>query len=400
MKLHLNSSIQLETATSAAKHLIRRSCSHLCLLVAALSTACLALSPQAKAVSPPPDGGYPGGNTAEGASAFFSLSSGTFNTAIGVASMYLTTTGNYNTGIGAGALNFNNADSNTAAGTAALFFNDAPRNTAVGSFALFSNTSGFENTAVGHAALRNSTTAGSNSSGANTGVGAFTLTNNVTGGANTAIGYAALYNNTGNHNIALGDLAGVDLSTGDGNIDVGSRGVVGESSTIRIGTSGTQTATFIAGINGSTASGGAAVFVNSDGKLGTVTSSARFKEEIKPMEKASEAILALRPVTFRYKKELDPNGIPQFGLVAEDVEKVDPNLVLRDARGQVYTVRYEAVNAMLLNEFLKEHRKNVEQEQTITRLQKQVESVAAGVQRVSAQLQLNKSARPVVSNAR
>jgi type I site-specific restriction endonuclease len=117
----------------------------------------------------------------------------------------------------------------------------------------------------------------------------------------------------------------------------------------------------VAGIHGATASGGVAVYVNSNGQLGTLNSSARFKEEIRSMDKASEAVLSLKPVTFRYKEELDPDGIPQFGLVAEEVEKVNPALVTRDAEGKVYTVRYEAVNAMLLNEFLKEHRKVEEQ---------------------------------------
>ena len=130
--------------------------------------------------------------------------------------------------------------------------------------------------------------------------------------------------------------------------------------TIRIGTQATQSATFIAGIAGTQITG-AAVLVNSTGQLGTASSSARFKEAIKPMDKASEAILALKPVTFRYKEELDPEGIPQFGLIAEEVEKVNPDLVVRDGNGEIYTVRYEAVNAMLLNEFLKEHRRVEEQ---------------------------------------
>src|SRR5262249_31361770 len=144
-------------------------------------------------------------------------------------------------------------------------------------------------------------------------------------------------------------------------------GVVGEFNTIRIGTQGTQTRTFIAGIS-TTGVMGSALKISSSGQLGVAPSSARFKEEIKSMDKASEAILALKPVTFRYKKEIDSDRTPQFGLVAEDVEKVNPHLVDRDAHGKVYTVRYEAVNAMLLNEFLKEHRKNEEQEAIISQL--------------------------------
>src|SRR4029077_10741534 len=151
--------------------------------------------------------------------------------------------------------------------------------------------------------------------------------------------------------------AGLFLTTGNNNIDIGNSGVAAEANTIRIGKSGTQRKTFVAGITGTTVAGGVGVIVGSNGQLGTIVSSARFKEAIEPMDKASEAILALKPVTFRYKKELDPEGIPQFGLVAEDVENVNPALVARDEQGKPYTVRYEAVNAMLLNEFLKEHEK-------------------------------------------
>src|SRR5439155_21594561 len=138
--------------------------------------------------------------------------------------------------------------------------------------------------------------------------------------------------------------------------------------TIRIGKVGTQKAIFIAGISGTTVAEGVGVIVDTKGHLGTITSSERFKDEIKPMDKASEAILGLQPVTFRYKHELDPADIPQFGLVAEEVEKVNPDLVARDDQGKPYTVRYEAVNAMLLNEFLKAHRKMEEQEANIAQL--------------------------------
>jgi hypothetical protein len=186
---------------------------------------------------------------------------------------------------------------------------------------------------------------------------------------NTVLGDDALVNNTtGSDNIALGNEAGGNLTIGDHNIDIGNRGIVAEANTIRIGTVGGQTATYIAGISGATVPTGVAVVVDSRGHLGTTTSSARFKEAIKPMDKASEAILSLEPVTFRYKHELDPQGIPQFGLVAEDVEKVNPDLVARDEQGNPCTVRYEAVNAMLLNEFLKEHREVQEQKATIAEL--------------------------------
>jgi len=167
---------------------------------------------------------------------------------------------------------------------------------------------------------------------------------------------------------------------------------------IRIGKQGTQTRTFVAGIFGSTVASGVGVIVNSSGQLGTVLSSERFKEAIRPMDKVSEAILSLQPVTFRYKQELDPNGIPQFGLIAEQVDKVNPDLVVRGEDGKVMTVRYEAVNAMLLNEFLKEHQKVEEQGATIARQQKQIEALTATVQKVSDQVVLSKPAPQLVAN--
>jgi hypothetical protein len=196
----------------------------------------------------------------------------------------------------------------------------------------------------------------------------------------------------------LGLGAGGNLTTGSNNIDIGALGVAAEVNTIRIGKQGTQMAIFVAGISGKTASGGIPVIVNANGKLGTTASSARFKDQIKPMDKASEAIHALKPVTFRYKQEFDPDGIPQFGLVAEDVEKVNPDLVARDDQGKVYTVRYEAVNAMLLNEFLKEHRKNEEQQKQINVLTAQLKEQAAQIQKVTARLEASQPAPQVVNN--
>jgi hypothetical protein len=206
-----------------------------------------------------------------------------------------------------------------------------------------------------------------------------------------------LSNTTGKQNIALGPNAGYKLTTGDNNIDIGNEGVAGEANTIRIGKAGIHTDTFIAGISGATVAGNVVV-CDSNGHLGTAVSSARFKDDIKPMDKASEAILALKPVTFHYKKELDPEGIPQFGLVAEHVEKVNPDLVVKDSEGKLYTVRYEAVNAMLLNEFLKEHRKVEDLEANAARQQKQIEALTAGLQKVSAQLEASKPAPQVVNN--
>ena len=242
---------------------------------------------------------------------------------------------------------------------------------------IYNNDSGFSNTANGVAALYG----------------------NTTGNNSTADGVNALHNNTtGNNNIALGINAGQNLSIGDNNIDIGNVGVGAEANTIRIGTQGTQTTTYVAGISGSPVARGVAVVVDAAVHLGIKTSSARFKDEIKPMDKASEAILALKPVTFRYKKEIDPEATPQFGLVAEDVEKVNPDLVVRNPNGKPYTVRYDAVNAMLLNEFLKEHRKVQDLEANAGRQQKQIDALTAGLQKVSAQLELTKSAPQTVVN--
>jgi len=285
---------------------------------------------------------------------------------------------------------------------------DANGNTAEGTKALFSNTTGDANTAIGVGALcKNTTGVG------NTATGMAALGSNTTGFSNTAIGAGALLNTTGDHNVALGDSAGELLSTGENNIDIGYNvvGVAGESNTIRIGNTDII-ATYIRGISGQTAAGGVAVFVDSNGKLGTMTGSARFEDDIKPMDKVSEAILALKPVTFRYKQEIDPKGIRQFGLIAEEVEKVNSDLVGRDEQGKLYSVRYDAVNAMLLNEFLKEHRKVQEQDATITQVkstiakqeatirqqQKQIETLTAGLQKVSAQIEVSKPAPQVVNN--
>ena len=144
--------------------------------------------------------------------------------------------------------------------------------------------------------------------------------------------------------------------------------------------------------------GGTSCFVDNNGKLGVFLSARRFKTDIADMDNASEALLALRPVTFHYKPELDKTGIPQFGLIAEEVAKVNPDLVTHDAKGELSTVRYEAVNAMLLNEFLKEHRKNEEQEATIAQQQKQIEALTAGLQKVSAELEASQPAPQMVNN--
>jgi hypothetical protein len=229
----------------------------------------------------------------------------------------------------------------------------------------------------------------------NTAIGSAALAVN-TGEGNTACGNVALFFNTGSNNTALGNGAGTTLTFGDNNIDIGYivGGVAGESNTIRIGNSDI-TNTFISGISGTNSPGGVAVFCNSDGKLGVISSSARFKEDIKPMGKASEAILALKPVTFRYKKEIDPQGIPEFGLIAEEVEKVNPDLIIRDRKGKPQTVRYEQVNAMLLNEFLKAHYKMEEQQKQIDALTVRLKEQDAQIQKVSAQVKMSSPARQV-----
>jgi Chaperone of endosialidase len=368
-----------------------------CLVVFAL--ACFAFSPEAQALKPAPDGGYPNHNTAEGDNALLSLTTGEANTAVGFDALASNTTGTSNTACGAGSLVFNTTGSaNTADGFRALKYNTANFNTAVGFETLFFNTTGAQNTATGTGALENNTT-GSN----NTADGFQALFHNTTGAGNTALGFHALVNNSnGSSNIALGLNAGTNLTTGSNNIDIGNSGVGGESNTIRIGS--VQIRTFIKGISGVGVTG-TAVVVNSSGQLGTAPSSQRFKDDIKPMDKASEAILALKPVTFRYKPELDPENIPQFGLVAEEVEKVNPALVARDAKGQIYTVRYDAVNAMLLNEFLKEHKGFVEAQHKVEKLETTVATLvatvkeqAAQIQKVSAQLEVSKAAPQTVAN--
>jgi endosialidase-like protein len=352
-------------------------------------------------------------NTAIGDLALFSNTTGETSVAMGNQALYFNTTGGGNTGIGTSALHANTTGTvNTGVGDAVLYSNTIGNtNTAIGNRALFFNTTGSENTANGGSALESNTTGfDNNASGLNalfsntTGNfhaanGAFALYSNTTGTQNTASGYDALYNNTtGNNNIALGFQAGMNLTTGNSNIDIGNVGVAGDSKRIRIGKQGTQTATFIAGISGATVPTGVAVIVDATGHLGTTTSSARFKETIKPMDNASEAILALKPVTFHYKKEIDPDRIPQFGLLAEDVEKVSPDLIVRDADGKPYTVRYEAVNAMLLNEFLKEHRTVQAQQQEIEGLRAELKEQRTLIQKVHDKVELNRPAPQTVAN--
>jgi hypothetical protein len=398
--------------------------------------ACLALSPTAQAQATCPSiCDFFGENTAVGISALNSSTTGFDNTAIGHSALLSNTTGSNNTASGFAALNVNQTgnnntasgwaallsnstgSNNTATGFSALDNNSADDNTATGSQALLKNTTGTSNTATGFNALLNNNSGSYNTSDGvdslefnttgtgNTAVGVQALFSNTTGRNNTAEGNSALIKNTtGGNNIALGLSAGANLTTGSNNIDIGNAGVAAEAGKIRIGTVGKQTAAFIAGIHGVPITG-TTVVVSASGQLGVAPSSERFKEAIKPMDKASEAILCLKPVTFRYKEELDPDHVPQFGLIAEEVEKVNPDLVVRDDEGKVYTVRYEAVNAMLLNEFLKEHQKVAEQQSTIAQLkatatkqQKQIEALTATVQKVGEQLELSRPALHLVTN--
>jgi hypothetical protein len=384
----------------------------LALLLTSLVLTCSALSERAHAVSPAPDGNYPGGNTAEGQNALFSLTTGGYNAAVGWFSLRSLSTGNFNTGVGAGTLVLNTADSNTAVGAAALLLNTiGTQNTALGTTALLYNNTGSFDTAIGDRALYNNTTGDHNTAvgtaglgggpalfnntigrfntavgGAalasntegddNTAVGVGALANSIVGDENVAVGLNALNNTTGNNNVALGNYAGFGATTGSNNIYIGNQieGTAGESNVCYIGS-----------IFGQTNNLGSPVYIDANSKLGTLTSSKRFKEEIKPMDKVSDALFALKPVAFRYKKDIDPARTPQLGLVAEEVEKVSPDLVVRDKEGKPYSVRYDQVNAMLLNEFLKEHR-------TVQELKKEVAALTAGLQKVSAQLEANKFA--------
>ena len=323
-----------------------------------LALVTFAPAPPGQAVVPPPDGGYPGFNTAEGVNSLQNLTTGVANTAVGWYSLFSNTDGGYNTALGAGTLLFNVGEQGQGNG-------EGTENTAVGAAALLFNAAGYANSAFGVAALN------SNTSGVqNTVCGVGALQSNTTGNQNVAVGAGALQNLTGNNNIAIGYSAGSIPSMGDNNIYIGNSGVSVqglESNTIRIG--GTQQATYLAGVSG-TISMGEPVIVAGDGRLGVTMSSKRFKDNIKPMESASTAILALEPVTFHYK--MDSTDTPQFGLIAEEVAKVNPALVLTDKEGKPYTVRYDAVNAMLLNEFIKEHKKVDEQQLSIVRLESKV----------------------------
>jgi hypothetical protein len=349
------------------------------------------------AVVPPPDGGYPNGNTAEGQNALLNLTSGGFNTAVGWLSMRSDLTGSFNTAVGAGTLFRNNADENTAIGTGALLSNNAGfQNTATGAFALFSNTGSIDqpsgvpgsfNTANGDRAMFNNTTGA-----ANTALGGSALVNNTSGSGNTGLGSITLSNNsTGNNNVALGFAAGGAVTTANNVIAIGSLGQNVDDSCF-IGN-------IYSNVQPQVGTDPDLVTINSNGRLGRANiSSRRYKHDIQPMHTASEAIYELKPVSFRYHKQYDRTQTIAFGLIAEEVAEVNADLVGRNPEGQPESVRYEQVNAMLLNEFLKAHKVIEEQQRTIAQLKEEMRTVItrlnvheSTIQAASDQIKINSS---------
>ena len=383
-----------------------------------------------------------GDNTAAGSAALNGNTAGGDNTAVGYEAMLDAATGDGNTAVGSQALLSNTTgNGSTAIGYQALDNNTADGTTAVGYQALAANTSGYGNTAVGYEALANTATdAGSPDLTAveNTAAGCQALSSNTVGNGNTALGYQSLMgcvdgalnvavvdqaelsiitsgtNNvaigehalyecqTGNFNIAIGSSAGNTVSSGSYNIDIGTLNdpARDDDATIRIGEPGTQTQTFIAGIRNTTLSGQAAVYINSAGQLGVAPSSRRFKDDIRDMSDASGVLYALRPVRFRYKAALDPHALPEYGLVAEEVEKIDPGLVVHDPDGRPFTVRYEQVNAMLLNEFLKEHARVEAQAKALAAQQEEFAAAMGRIRELTASVQAQAAQLQKVSLAR
>ena len=377
------------------------------------AVVCFGLCQQVQSATDTPD---PGGtlstsNTADGQSALGSLTTGLYNSAFGFLSVLSLSDANFDTGVGAAALLVDNGGTNTAVGAAALFSNTTGGdNNAVGVFALFTNVSGFFDNAVGHSALQSNVDGSQNNA-----MGDLALFSNTSGDTNTAVGDDALFSVTeGSSNTGLGDEAGNGITTGSNNTCIGKDagiGIVDGSDIIAIGTPAAGIfanfgpTCFIGGINEPTGDPGStvAVLIDSNNNLGTSASTRRVKHDIKPMDKASEVILALKPVSFKYN--YDVKNTPCFGLVAEDVAEVDRDLVVLDKEGRPKTVRYEQVNAMLLNEFLKEHKKVEEQQASISQLKGEMQTMvaqlkeqAAQIQKVSAQLEVNKPAPQVVAN--
>lgn len=280
--------------------------------------------------------------------------------------------------VGFCAIPMASAQDNTVFGVNVLPGGSGTFNSAFGENILEDNTSGCHNTIAGYQAMMINTTGSYN-----TADGLQTLQNNTTGDNNTAVGYNALdTNSTGSTNIALGQLAGSALTTGSNNIDIGNNGTAGESGIIRIGTGGTQTGAFIAGISSDKLSAGTPVVVTGAGRLGVLSSSARYKRDIRDMGAASDKLMKLRPVTFRYKA--DPTGAQQYGLIAEEVAKVYPELVIRGDDGKPETVAYHLLPAMLLNEAQKQAHELSQKDEQIATLQREVSALKQKVTQIDA----------------
>ncbi len=312
------------------------------------------------------------GNTANGFYSLHLTTSALYNTAVGFTALANNTIGNLNTAVGALALNANTASDNTAVGYTALAANTTGNaNTSIGGTSLSSNTTGTQNSACGEEALKFNVTGSYN-----TACGASSLFNNTAGNQNTAIGYQALSAVTGSSNIALGESAGFAISTGSNNIIIGNQGLSADANTIRIGTTGTHTKSFFAGINGVTVASSVPVLINASGQLGTILSSRKFKKDIKDMGNISEDIYRLRPVTFHYKDEYaNGDNTLQYGLIAEETAAVNPDLIVKDKDGVINTVRYQLLTPLMLNELLKEHALNLEQNETIASLQSELRKI-------------------------
>jgi hypothetical protein len=350
------------------------------------------------------------GNEAFGGNALYWNTGGSQNVAYGYDALAYNITGGYNLAVGSYSLLLNTTGSyNNANGFESMYYNTTGKyNVALGSYSLFSNTTGGYNSALGYIALYKNTT-GQQNTGFGTGAlytnttgsynsasGSFGLHDNTTGSSNNASGYGALYKNTtgvnnnamgvfamgsnttGSNNIAMGQYSGYNAVTGSNNIEIGSRGSASDNNVIRLGSPGTQAATYVAGVSGVNVTGGATVVVNSLGQLGVVSSSRRYKEDIRSMGDASDRLLALRPVTFKYKKA-DENGQKpeQYGLIAEEVAKVMPELVVYNQKGQPETVAYQTLAPLLLNELQREHREVAALQAEVVALRRVTEQLTA-----------------------
>ncbi|MCL5875789.1 MAG: tail fiber domain-containing protein [Candidatus Dependentiae bacterium] len=318
-------------------------------------------------------------NTTIGKSAGAALTSGIQNTALGAFALNSNTTGILNTAIGYQAMLTNSlGGQNVALGVQTLKANTSGGdNIAIGYNSLSKNTTGFENVAIGTGSLLDNVTGATNvaigynslvdnAADGNVGIGYRSLFFNFTGTNNTALGTSALsngVNSSGINNIALGYNAGATLQTGSNNIYIGHQGSPTESGVIRVGSPSVHTAFYAAGVSGATSTSGVAVLVNSAGKLGTTTSSKKYKDDIVPLHDPSDRLMNLEPVQFVYKT--DESKTKQYGLIAEDVDVVYPELVVRDAQGEIWTVRYDQLHALLLKGWQEQQAKIIAQQQQI-----------------------------------